>query len=227
MEKEYVYYIYKTTCTITNKYYIGMHKTCNLKDGYMGSGLLLRRSIKKHGLNNHFIEILEYCDSYEKLAEREQYIVNSDLLNDPLCMNLKTGGIGGATMTGRKQSKETIEKRVVKLRGKKRSEEYCKANAERMRIIWKGNQYAKGNKHWVGKKHKKESIEKMRDNHPFVKQVGMYDLENNFIKSFNSLREAEKETGILRKHISRCCRGLAKTAGKKIWKFKTYEQTTS
>ena len=130
-------------------------------------------------------------------------------------------------MTGRKQSKETIEKRVAKLRGKKRSEEYCKANAERMRIIWKGNQYAKGNKHWVGKKHKKESIEKMRDNHPFVKQVGMYDLENNFIKSFNSLREAEKETGILRKHISRCCRGLSKRAGEKIWKFKTYEQTTS
>ena len=92
-----------------------MHKTCNLKDGYMGSGLLLRRSIKKHGLNNHFIEILEYCDSYEKLAEREQYIVNSDLLNDPLCMNLKTGGIGGATMTGRKQSKETIEKNNILL----------------------------------------------------------------------------------------------------------------
>mgnify|MGYP003619267731 FL=1 len=61
----------------------------------------------------------------------------------------------------------------------------------------------------------------MRDNQPFVKKVIMYDLENNFIQEFNSLREAENLTGILRKHISRCCRGLAKTAGKHIWKFKT------
>ena len=49
----------------------------------------------------------------------------------------------------------------------------------------------------------------------------MYDLDNNFIQEFNSLREAENLTGILRKHISRCCRGLAKTVGKHIWKFKT------
>lgn len=60
----------------------------------------------------------------------------------------------------------------------------------------------------------------MRDNHPFVKKVEMYTQDGVLINEFNSLREAEKLTGILRKHISRCCRGLAKTAGKHIWKFK-------
>ena len=77
MKKEYVYYIYKTTCTITNKYYIGMHKTCNLKDGYMGSGLLLRRSITKHGRENHLFEILEYCTDEIDLCKKEEEIVMS------------------------------------------------------------------------------------------------------------------------------------------------------
>lgn len=220
---DYIYFIYKTTCIITNKFYIGMHKTKNINDGYLGSGFLLKKSIKKHGIENHFFEILHYCDTLEELIEKEVSIVNDELIKDPLCLNLKKGGIGGATMTGRKHSKETIEKIRKANTGKKRSERYRKENAIRMSIIWKGNKYAKGNKHWVGRKHKEESLIKMRDNHPFVKKVNMYDLQNNFIKSFNSLREAEKETGILRKHISRCCRGIAKTAGKHIWKFKIYE----
>ena len=33
--KQY-HYIYKTTCVITNKYYIGMHSAVKLNDGYLG-----------------------------------------------------------------------------------------------------------------------------------------------------------------------------------------------
>lgn len=221
MKKEYVYYIYKTTCTITNKYYIGMHKTCNLKDGYMGSGLLLRRSITKHGRENHLFEILEYCTDEIDLCKKEEEIVNEELLLDNLCMNLKIGGIGGATMTGRKMSQETKDKIAKGRIGKKHNDQTKKIISQKISKLLIGNKRAVGSKAWVGKKHKFESKILMRDNQPFVKKVIMYDLENNFIQEFNSLREAENLTGILRKHISRCCRGLAKTAGKHIWKFKT------
>ena len=220
MKRNYLHYIYKTTCLITGKYYIGMHRTYKENDGYIGSGLLLKRSIKKHGFENHKFEILEYCDSVESLCKRESEIINKELLQDKLCMNLKVGGIGGATMTGRKMSQETKDKISKSNTGKKRSDKYKEENAIRMSEIWKGNQYAKGCTHWIGRKHKEETLLLMRDNHPFVKKVEMYDLNNNFIQEFNSLREAENITGILRKHISRCCRGLAKTAGKHIWKFK-------
>lgn len=89
------HYIYKTTCIINGKFYIGMHSTSNLDDGYMGSGKRLKRSLKKYGIENHIKEILEFLNDRKILAEREEEIVNEQLLEDNLCMNLKTGGTGG------------------------------------------------------------------------------------------------------------------------------------
>lgn len=220
MKRNYLYYIYKTTCLVTGKYYIGMHRTYKENDGYMGSGLLLKRSIKKYGLENHKFEILEYCENVEHLCKREGEIINEEILQDELCMNLKLGGIGGATMTGRKMSQETKDKISQSNKGRTFSEQTRKKISESVSKTLIGNQRAKGNKSWLGKKHTEETLLLMRDNHPLTKRVEMYDLDNNFIKEFNSLREAENITGVLRKHISRCCRGLAKTAGNHIWKFK-------
>lgn len=94
-DKRKYHYIYKTTCIITNRYYIGMHSTENLEDGYKGSGKRLWHSIKKHGIENHVCEILEYLPSRKELAEREKEIINEELLDDDLCMNLALGGTGG------------------------------------------------------------------------------------------------------------------------------------
>lgn len=93
-QKKY-HYIYKTTCGVTNRYYIGMHSTDNLDDGYMGSGKRLWHSINYHGIDNHTKEILEYCDTREDLKKREAEIVNEQLISEDLCMNLMTGGQGG------------------------------------------------------------------------------------------------------------------------------------
>jgi len=90
-----IHYIYKTTCNVTGRYYIGMHSTCNLEDGYMGSGLRLRRSLRKYGVENHTKEILEYLKTREDLILREIEIVTKELIADDKCMNLKEGGQGG------------------------------------------------------------------------------------------------------------------------------------
>jgi hypothetical protein len=56
-------FIYKTTNLITDKFYIGMHSTNNLNDGYLGSGKILRYSVKKYGAENHKIERLEFFEN--------------------------------------------------------------------------------------------------------------------------------------------------------------------
>ena len=58
----------------------------------MGSGIILKKSIKKYGKQNHIFEILKFFSSREELIEKEKEIVNEDFLKDPQCMNLRIGG---------------------------------------------------------------------------------------------------------------------------------------
>ena len=93
-EKKY-HYIYKITCLRNERYYIGMHSTDNLEDGYMGGGKRIKNSVKKHGKDAHRKEILEFFENREDLRNREIQLVNEELLNDPMCINLNKGGDGG------------------------------------------------------------------------------------------------------------------------------------
>lgn len=87
--------IYKTTCLISGRYYIGLHSTDNLDDGYTGSGKRLWQSIKKHGIENHRCEIIEHLPSRIALRAREAELVTEELIGDPMCMNIALGGGGG------------------------------------------------------------------------------------------------------------------------------------
>lgn len=89
------HYLYRITNKLNGKFYIGMHSTDNLDDGYFGSGKRLKYSISKHGKENHEMEILEHYFSREDLAAREKELVNNEMLEDALCLNLHIGGDGG------------------------------------------------------------------------------------------------------------------------------------
>jgi hypothetical protein len=94
-KKANIHYLYKTTCLITGRYYIGIHSTNNLEDGYMGSGKRLRYSLRKYGIDNHKKEILEFFDSRELLIEAEKKAITEDMIADVNCMNIMSGGTGG------------------------------------------------------------------------------------------------------------------------------------
>lgn len=87
-----LYLIYRTTNVLNGMYYVGMHRTENRKDRYLGSGQRLRRAISKYGRENFIKEILFECETEEEMIFMEDSFI---CLDDPLCYNLCTGGIGG------------------------------------------------------------------------------------------------------------------------------------
>lgn len=98
------YFIYKITNLINGKFYIGVHKTINWDDGYMGSGFYIQRAIKKYGVENFKKEVLCSCNSEKEMYNLEKLIVNEKLVRSKKCYNLKMGGRGGWPLKGSKLS---------------------------------------------------------------------------------------------------------------------------
>ena len=89
------YYLYKITNLVNNKIYVGVHKTKNLNDGYMGSGKIINSAIEKYGINNFKKDILETFENAEAMYAREKQIVNDEFLLREDVYNLRRGGRGG------------------------------------------------------------------------------------------------------------------------------------
>ncbi len=96
--KHKYHYLYKTTNLINEKYYYGIHSTSNLDDNYLGSGKILRYSIRKYGKENFKREILEMFDNREDLVNAEINIITENILRDKQCMNCMYGGEGFNTL---------------------------------------------------------------------------------------------------------------------------------
>ena len=141
------HYLYKIT-RFDGAYYIGIHSTDDLNDGYFGSGQRLRQSVKKHGREAHAISIVEMIADRERLLLRERETVSDELLRDPLCLNLRRGGgataeeVSGSTRGRLSSSAKRAEvwrnamspeanaKRKASLTGKKKTPEHVRRSAE-------------------------------------------------------------------------------------------------
>jgi hypothetical protein len=72
------YYLYQIINLVNGKKYVGVHRTNDLNDGYMGSGTVLKRAQKKYGIENFEKEILEYFENETDMFQRETEVVDAD-----------------------------------------------------------------------------------------------------------------------------------------------------
>lgn len=63
------------------------------------------------------------------------------------------------------------------------------------------------------------TVNKLRKTH-HICNVLQYTKDGVLINEFKSTKDAEKATNISRAHIGRVCRGIRKTAGGYIWRYK-------
>ncbi len=114
--------IYITTNLVNGKKYIGQN--CNNDPNYLGSGVNIKKAIKKYGKENFKKEILEYCSTQEELKIKEEYWLNHyDVVNSKLFYNRinKCSGY----IKGKVRDEKTKNKISKSLTGKKKSQEHC------------------------------------------------------------------------------------------------------
>lgn len=89
-------YIYLVTNLLNGKQYVGQHRRSTFDSKYYGSGKIIQLAIKKHGINNFSLVVLDWAKNKEELCEKEIYWIDL-LLTMSYGYNLTKGGDGGIT----------------------------------------------------------------------------------------------------------------------------------
>lgn len=210
MEKQEFFTIYKITNLITEKIYIGVHKTKNLNDSYMGSGKVISQSIVKYGRSSFKKEILELCKDEDIMYELEAKYVNVEFVNRKDTYNIRIGGV-----------RANFEKIARSNKGQKRTDE----QRLRMSNAQKGKTLTEAHKAAIGKSGKgrvisEETRRKISNTQKGKKIIGTH-LEN-LRKSFKNriyTDEQRKNLSDRGKNISDETRRKMSKSGKNRPKF--------
>lgn len=178
-----------------------MHSTDDLEDGYFGSGKIVNYSVNKHGIENHKVEILEFLPSREELKKREAEVVNEELLNDPLCMNLKFGGEGGWEFVNENLTDEERTRRQKN--GANSTNQRVKDDPEFAEKMFAAKSKMSKARHaaglvrydtFTGKSHSEKTKAKMRESHKRIhegKNNGMFGVKLAWIHKEDKVKRIQ------------------------------------
>ena len=126
------YTVYKTTCLVNGKYYIGVHKTEDLDDEYLGSGKAIIKAIEKYGKEKFRKEILHVFDTKEQMFEKEKELVTEDVVNDRQSYNCKLGGRANWYYINHNRLNHKNNQHLIHSEKLRSDEEYRKIFSEKM-----------------------------------------------------------------------------------------------
>ena len=145
----------------------------------------------------------------EALNVEEMFIWLFNSTNDGY--NISSYGSGNYERT-EEQKRKMSESHI----GKHLSEEHKKKMSEALsgeKAYWYG-------KHLSEETKKKQSASMTGNHNSPTKPVLQFSKDGEFIAEYQSIREAERQTGCKSESVCRCCKGRLKTCGGFIWKYK-------
>lgn len=138
-------YIYLTINKINRKTYVGQKsfkgKKAWDKDGYLGSGLLIVKAIKKYGKENFEKFLIQFCNTKEELDKQETFWIAEYRKRNMTQYNIACGGHGSNGNKGK----------IPWNKGKHHSIESCLKMSE----SHKGKTFSKEHKEKISKSMKK------------------------------------------------------------------------
>lgn len=202
-------YIYKITNDVNDKVYIGQthltlqdrwrtHKYAHKKENYP-----LYRAMRKYGIDKFHIEPIEEC-SDEMLDEREVYWIEY----------YGSFGKGYNATLGGEGHKSYTEEEVRELwdKGYVIHEISEILHADKASIRSRLKTYEP-----FVEQRKQRYAEQIRERNS--KAVKQYTLDGEYITTFSSMAEAEKQTGVSKSTITLACQGKCKTAKGFQWRY--------
>lgn len=213
--------IYKTTNLINNKIYIG--QTITDSKYYLGSGLWLKRSIKKYGRSNFKRETLETCSTVEELNEKEVYWINKlNARDSKIGYNIDFGGAQRTVC-----SEETKKKISKTLKGHKTwNKGLTKETDIRVKVSsdkrkGKSNSLKGVKRGPMSEERKKLRYKFPKGNIPWNrKPVIATNIKTGEQFTFPSSKEGSLSLGVDIMGISCCLNGKQKRAGNFHWSLK-------
>ena len=122
-------FIYKTTCLVNGKIYIGQHEGSE-DDGYIGSGEIFTLALRKYGKENFRREILRRCETLHELRIWEHVYIKKYHSQDPtIGYNIADGDVNSSEYNPAKLP-EVREKIRMAAKGRKVSNETKKKMSE-------------------------------------------------------------------------------------------------
>lgn len=191
--------VYRTTCSVDGKYYIGIHSTNDLDDGYLGSGVHLRRAVEKHGKESFTREVVATADSRADLLEMEAQMVTEAVVKDPQSYNLSLGGRSTIDSMAQLDEQSFIEhQKKAGLKG-----------AEAASHVRTRDWHSKGGKAAWEAPGGKEKLKRMQESRRIPVTVTKKD--GTFVGEWGSLVDACRDLGVDKSNASKVMRGKAKS----------------